>query len=126
MITEASNARPRGPLLHAIRRAVLDDAGPPGLRGRVRIGVAYPTGDSWLEVRLDGERAEAGAPSRGGADVSLLVGDYEEKRLLRGRGLPHAPLFSLQGDGALFSRFVERYLADAVWSGLREPRTRRA
>jgi hypothetical protein len=122
MATEAVGRRASDRLLNAIRRAVLEDEAPPGLQGRLRIGVAHPTGDDWLEVRLEEERAEAGAPSRGGADVSLLVGDYEAKRLLLGRGLPHAPLFSIQGDEVLLSRFVERYLPAREWAGLHRPR----
>lgn len=109
-----------GALLSAIRETVLRDAAPPGLRGCLRFGIAQPTGDVWLEVRLEEGAAEAGAPRSGGADVSLLVGDYEARRLLRGRKLPHAPLFSVQGDGELLARFVERYLPAEQWIGLRE------
>ncbi len=110
---------PSGTLLTAIRTAVLADEAPPGLAGCVRIGVAYPTGDCWLEVRFKETSAEAGAPRPGDVDVSLLLGDYEAKRLLRGRALPHAPLFSVQGDSALLDRFFDRYRLCERWAGLR-------
>ncbi|MEL6186426.1 MAG: hypothetical protein AAFU79_17530 [Myxococcota bacterium] len=98
----------------------MTDPAPSGLEGCVRIGVAYPTGDDWLEVRLDGQRAHAGAPEEGrGVDVSLLMGDYEVKRLLMGRRLPHAPLFSVHGDDRLLAKFMKRYLREKRWSGLR-------
>lgn len=106
--------------LESIKDAVMKDSAPSGLEGCVRIGVAHPTGDDWLEVRLDGQRARAGAPQAGrGVDVSLLMGDYEAKRLLMGRRLPHAPLFSVQGDDRLLNRFMNRYLRESRWSGLR-------
>lgn len=111
---------PRAELLERIEHAVLSDGAPPGLTGCLRIGIAHPTGERWLEVRLDGDSAQAGAPRSGGADVTLLLGDYEAKRLLSGRRLPHRPLFSVRGDGVLLSRFVERYLTSERWVGLRE------
>lgn len=121
-----------GEFLSSIREAVLADPGPAGLKGCLRIGVAYPTGDHWLEVRLDGKTVEAGDPRKGsGVDVSLLIGDYEARRFLRGRALPHAPLFSVQGDDKLLVQFVGRYLRSARWSGLQSvpvlaPRVRRS
>lgn len=108
-----------GEFLESIKEAVLADPQPAGLQGCVRIGVALPTGDRWLEVHMDGDQARAGAPERGrGVDVSLLVGDYEAKRLLQGRRLPHSPLFSVHGDDRLLRSFLRRYLRASRWAGL--------
>lgn len=61
---------------------------------------------------------EAGAPVSTDVDVSLLIGDYEAKRLLGGRQLPHAPLYSVLGDASLLDRFLSRYLGTAGWQSL--------
>lgn len=109
-----------GEFLKELRQTLLMDPGPSGLSGRLLIGVAHPTGESWMEVHLDGESVKVSDPKGGGADVNVLVGDYEAKRILKGRGLPHKPLFSVQGDGALLARFVDRYLAGERWIAFRE------
>lgn len=104
--------------LHALTAAVVSDPEPSGLEGCVRVGIAHPTGDDWIELRFDGTGARVGPTTPEGADVTLLVGTYEARRIMAGRRLPHAPLFSLQGDASLYDRFVARYFADDGWVGL--------
>lgn len=115
-------------LLDNLGALVLADGSPCELVGCLRIGVAYPTGDQWLELRFDGESAWVGQPRERGADTTVLLGTYEARRILAGRRLPTAPLFSVQGDAELYARFVRRYLSDARWVGLQpsEGRTRPA
>lgn len=120
-VVQSPTVHRSGEFLDSIKEAVLTDPSPSGLEGCLRIGVALPTGDRWLEVRLDGQGAHAGAPADGGGvDVSLLVGDYEAKRFLQGRRLPHAPLFSVQGDDRLLRRFLRRYLRASRWAALQD------
>ena len=102
----------RHPLLTQLNEIIDRDTAPPGVKGRVAIGVRTGEVTDWWCVKL-GAKAEAHftneTPDQ--HDVLLLMDDGVATAIEKTGHLPeHYELLQLDGDRELVERFLVRYL----------------
>ncbi len=107
--------------LSVIKTVVLADGGPPGLKGRIRFGVASSIGPSWLDLDLGPQGVKAGPRGEAPAQVTVLLGQNEAQRILKAKELPEDSLFDVIGDKSLLENFLRRYFNSGSLVGVRMP-----
>jgi len=108
-------------LLMLLDGLVRRDGEATGLRGEVCVGVRTAAGYQWWRARF-GRRFSCGfvpdvSPT---AHATVCLGAGDADRLLATGHVPAEPeLFTLDGDRALFERFLKRYTSRTGWLGIR-------